>query len=118
MTTVNSKEYWDNRFSSKHWEVNSGPERTAYFAHLFLANIPQWLVHYIQDNQFSILDLGCAEGEGTNLLSSIWGAQVSGADFSESAVKLAAQRYPAIHFETQDLFFSFYHLQGRKSKCH
>lgn len=103
MSQINSKQYWEDRFSSEDWSANAGPAQTKYFADLFLDNIPQWFIHYVQENKFSVLDLGCAEGDGTNVLSSFW-KNISGADISESAILKASRKYPNIHFEVQNVY--------------
>lgn len=104
MDTVNSKAYWNNRFKSQDWKRYNGPNQTEYFAHLFLEKAPQWLTRYIRQNNLSVLDLGCAEGEGTNILASAWPGQVCGGDFSETAIAEATKKYPNVPFEVQDIF--------------
>ena len=104
MDMINSKEYWNSRFENRDWKKFSGPEQTEYFARLFLEKAPGWLVQYIRRNELTVLDLGCAEGDGTKVLSSVWPGQVCGGDFSEAAVTEAKTKYPEISFETQDIF--------------
>lgn len=104
MDTVNSKAYWDNRFQNQDWKQNCGPEQTQYFTRLFLENAPQWLIRYIRKNSLSVMDLGCAEGDGTKILASVWPGQVCGSDVSEAAIGEAAKKYPDVSFEIQDIF--------------
>lgn len=104
MNAINSKEYWDKRFQSQDWRVFCGPEQTKYFTELFVQNAPQWLIRYVRQNNLSVLDLGCAEGEGTKVLDSVWPQQVSGADFSAAAIAQAQQKYSDLSYEVQDIF--------------
>lgn len=104
METVNSKTYWDCRFQNQDWKKNCGPEQTEYFTRLFLENAPQWLIRYIRQNELSVLDLGCAEGDGTKILNGVWPGQVQGGDFSEAAVAEAVKKFPEVPFGIQDLF--------------
>ena len=104
MDTINSKEYWNKRFGNQDWKLYSGPKQTEYFTQLFLEKVPQWLVRYVRQNQLSVLDLGCAEGDGTNILDSVWPGQVCGGDFAEMAIVEAKKKYAGIPFEVQDIF--------------
>lgn len=104
MDTINSKEYWNKRFENKNWKLYNGPEQTAYFTQLFLNKAPQWLIRHIRKNNFTIMDIGCAEGDGTNILSSVWPGQVCGGDFSEAAIAEAKKKYPELPFDVEDIF--------------
>ena len=102
MSEINSREYWDERFANGSWQMNDGGMQAEYFARLFQKNVPDWLKNYVRDRKLSVLDLGCAQGEGTKVLSEIWSGQVSGADFSADAVAEAGNRYADLRFEVQD----------------
>lgn len=104
MDTINSKEYWNKRFENQDWKLYCGPKQTEYFTRLFLEKVPQWLMRYVRQNHFSVLDLGCAEGDGTYILDSVWPGQVCGGDFSEMAIVEAEKKYPDIPFAVQDIF--------------
>ena len=52
----------------------------------------------------SILDIGCGKGKFTNELEQAFpDAQVVGLDISETAVKIAMERYPQIEFTVADI---------------
>ncbi|MFC5700857.1 methyltransferase domain-containing protein [Cohnella faecalis] len=97
--TINSKSYWDNRFRT-NWEAYLGREQTAFFYHLALKMMPDWLLEEIERKQFSICDAGCAEGDGTQLLASRFAqSRVVGLDFSEEAISKAKSYYPDVLFQ-------------------
>ncbi|MDR1663602.1 MAG: class I SAM-dependent methyltransferase [Clostridiales bacterium] len=100
---MNSKEYWERRFAEKDWENSSGRQQSAYFARLFAQNAPEWLTRYVNGGNYSVVDLGCAEGDGTAVLTEIFTGAVSGIDFSESAVRTAKTLYPRLSFAAEDI---------------
>ena len=59
---INSQEYWNGRFRTD-WENYSGNEQTKYFASLLNEMVPSWLINEINENEYEICDLGCAEGD-------------------------------------------------------
>lgn len=95
---VNSKEYWDVRFSSD-WESNQGREQTKFFADLAVDHLPNWLVKNINSKRFNICDVGCAEGDAVPVLSNkFFKSEVVGIDFSGEAVEKAKLNYPHYTF--------------------
>ena len=99
--TVNSKEYWDNRFASGDWETKGGNKQTRYFYELLYTLLPKHLRIQFNDanTQYTIADIGCAEGDGTKLLAEkFFNSKVSGVDISEAAIKKAKILYPDIDF--------------------
>lgn len=99
---INTKEYWDNRFGTGDWEDKGGHEQTQYFYTLLLKYLPRSLKDIININNFTICDVGCAEGDGTNLLDiNFPNAKVCGIDISEKAIIKAKNRYPNIDFKTK-----------------
>ena len=100
---INSKEYWDKRFQSSDWEENLGRKQSRFFGQLALENFPQWLKDQIVSNRLTVCDWGCALGDGTDVLASIFGKkQVSGVDFSREAVVKAETHYPDLKFYASD----------------
>ncbi|WP_096550361.1 methyltransferase domain-containing protein [Ureibacillus thermosphaericus] len=100
---VNSLEYWNNRFQT-NWESFLGREQTTFFINLLLKNLPIWILNDIEDKKLSICDAGCAEGEGTFLLSKNFpNSKVVGIDFSDEAIKRARSYYPEVTFEVGDI---------------
>jgi len=100
---LNSREYWDKRFSDD-WEKNGGEEQTTFFAEIAMQNLPESLKKIIIDNNLSILDWGCAEGEGTcRIKKEFKESHVVGLDFSSIAVKKAKKNYPHLEFINSEL---------------
>jgi glycosyltransferase involved in cell wall biosynthesis len=100
---INSKAYWNNRFS-EDWELNNGNEQTAFFSNLALEHLPDWIINDIKEKKLSICDAGCAEGDGTEVLAQQFvNNYVIGIDFSETAIKLASEKYPNRNFKCDDL---------------
>lgn len=100
---INSKEYWEKRFAEKDWEINEGREQTSFFYNLLFKMLPQWIISDIINNKMTIADLGCAEGQGTAILSERFGNNVTGTDASPSAIETARKLYKDIRFEVGDL---------------
>ncbi|PJX25513.1 hypothetical protein CAP48_05565 [Advenella sp. S44] len=100
--TVNSDEYWNSRFT-QDWKTYSGPEQSRFFARLAIENLPSWLWLSAKSQKFTIVDWGCAQGDGTDILAGYLSPeQVTGVDFSMVAVDQASSRYPAIKFLCRD----------------
>lgn len=96
-TDVNSEHYWDGRFTTD-WEQLGGPSQSQFFSTIAIDNFPEWLRLCIKKNNFSFADWGCALGDGTDLLSSYLGCEVTGIDFSKEAITAAQKKYPSINF--------------------
>ncbi|MBP6632691.1 MAG: class I SAM-dependent methyltransferase [Kofleriaceae bacterium] len=99
---VNSRAYWDGRFG-RDWESAHGPAQSRGFTEIALANLPGWLLDAVIAERLSVVDWGCAQGDGT----AAWAdhcspAMLSGVDFSAVAVAQAAARYPALRFLAED----------------
>lgn len=99
---INSQPYWDTRFSSD-WESLNGPAQSRGFAWLALQEIPEWLLRTIRQDALTVVDWGCAQGEGTNVWASyVPAANLFGVDFSPAAIEKAKEKYPNISFECSD----------------
>lgn len=87
----NTKRYWNYQYGEvKHDFVLENYEP-----------IPQFIK---ANKKVTILDLGCGEGGGVNFFSSkIKNAKVSGADFSDHAIKKAQEKYPKNNFFVFDI---------------
>lgn len=102
---MNSQEYWNARFSSEDWQKYGGNEQTKYFAGILMEMLPEWLIHEINENGYSICDIGCAEGEALSVYRQTFPRScLYGEDFSESAVAAASRHYPEFSFEVRNLF--------------
>lgn len=102
---INSRSYWENRFSTD-WEDAHGREQTAFFAQVAVSAFPNWLASTIRSNELTILDWGCAEGDGVPILARGLRAKVSGMDFSASAIENARHAYPDHDFHCFDIMKS------------
>jgi hypothetical protein len=90
---INSNAYWDGRFAGD-WGDSGGREQSRFFAELAVQAIPPWLATAIRAGNWSICDWGCAEGDGTQVLSEAFGANsITGVDFSGVAVAAARLRF-------------------------
>lgn len=99
---INSQEYWNGRFD-KDWESNLGKEQSRFFANVALDNMPPWLRSMANQQDWTVCDWGCAQGDGTDVLASHFARErVTGIDFAESAVEKARASYPGLRFEAQD----------------
>lgn len=101
---VNSKEYWEERFTNGSWEINKGQEQTRYFYGLLIKMLPQWLKTNIRTNGYSIADFGCAEGQGIPILAAELGRNIKGLDFSGQAVRKAQTIFPQFQFQVADVW--------------
>ena len=99
---VNSKSYWDKRFN-EDWESAGGMAQNRSFTRLAIEHLPDWLVSEIRRESLSLVDWGCAQGDGTNEWAACIGyQQVTGVDFSSVAVKKATQNYSHIRFVSEN----------------
>lgn len=99
---INSESYWDARFKN-NWESSDGPWQTRFFYQIAVDNLPAWLMSQARSQSLTLVDWGCAQGDGADVWAShISPEQVAGVDFSAVAVEQAAARYPAIHFHHED----------------
>jgi len=102
--TINSQDYWDQRFKSGDWTNNKGNKQTLFHYNLLLKNIPPWLKIEISDNKMSICDLGCGMGEGVFLLKKYFNnSKITGVDFSNYAIKEAKKKYSNVSFICSDI---------------
>lgn len=99
---INSQDYWDNRFSDD-WEKNSGPAQSRFFANVTLDNLPPWLIGTIKKQKLTLVDWGCAQGDGTDALARFFDPKrLTGVDFSTESIAAAKNRYSAINFLVED----------------
>lgn len=99
---VNSKTYWDQRFSND-WEENFGREQSIFFSNVAADNFPTWLTAQIKDQHLTMCDWGCAQGDGTHNLAKRLGLpDLAGVDFSSEAITKARAAYPEFKFVCDD----------------
>ncbi len=101
---INSGDYWEKRFASGDWDLNEGREQSIFFYELAVNNFPVWLGEDAKKNRLSVCDIGCAEGEGVNVLGKYFTeSEITGTDISESALEIAKKRYPKYNFVKDDV---------------
>jgi SAM-dependent methyltransferase len=101
---INSREYWEGRFSSNNWSAYNGGKQSEFFVQMAVKFFPGWLTDEINTNGLDICDAGCAEGEGAALLKKFFPrSNVTGVDFSQSAVDKASKNFPDVSFSCEDI---------------
>lgn len=86
---INSKDYWEQRFSSGDWEQKSGRTQTTLFAR---SQVSLFRI----DKNFSggLVDFGCGLGDAIPVYKkSFPNAKLMGVDVSESAIEKCRERY-------------------------
>ncbi|MCX5464221.1 methyltransferase [Alcaligenes parafaecalis] len=100
--SINSQDYWNNRFADD-WEQNSGPAQSRFFANVTLDNLPSWLIRAVKKQELTLVDWGCAQGDGTDALVRFFDPKsLTGVDFSTESIAAAKKRYGAIDFLAED----------------
>lgn len=98
----NSIEYWNKRFE-EDWEARKGREQTRFFTELALSLLPEPFKKLLTGEKLSVLDWGCAEGDGTPILAYVFTGRVTGLDFADKAIEKAKTYYPEREFFTGSL---------------
>ena len=99
---VNSQEYWERRFSTD-WEALGGRQQSRSFMDLLVKYLPARVAEEIEAGGLSILDCGCALGDGTAVLAAEFPrSRISGFDWSAEAVDAARKAHPGIDFFVSD----------------
>ena len=81
---VNSREYWEYRFSSGDWNKFEGNRQSEFFAQLAVDNFPEWLKDELSIYQWNITDIGCTQGDGSAVLARNFpSCHVTGIDFQK-----------------------------------
>lgn len=90
---VNSREWWEEYFV-EDWDAYGGSEQTRYFMQRVLTELPAPDVEFLRSKPLTILDWGCAFGEGVELLARAFPqSRVVGLDFASTAIDQARQRH-------------------------
>ena len=90
--SVNTQEYWDNRFRSEDWFRKGGHIQSYNHASKFIGAL-----QVPTDFSGTICDFGCAEGDAFPLYRRQWpNATLKGVDFAEEAVRRAREKYGSI----------------------
>src|SRR5437867_1045800 len=79
--------------NQEQWDAHAGGEQIRYFMETALAHLPEPEKAYLHENSLTILDWGCAFGEGVATLARAFpGSRVAGLDFSKKAIEEARIR--------------------------
>ena len=90
---LNTEVYWEKRFKTD-WKDLKGAEQTLIHYETILTHLPQWMKDVVENNKYSICDMGCGMGEGTNELHKTFPkSKVFGMDFSQTAIDEANKQY-------------------------
>jgi len=99
---VNSRAYWEDRFATD-WAAHGGHEQSRVFMDLLVHYLPAAVFEDLAAGALSLLDCGCATGDGTAVLRERFpGSPVAGCDWSAEAIATAGARHPGIEFFTAD----------------
>ncbi len=102
VASVNSRPWWDDYFVH-HWEPNNGRGQTAHFMERVVANLPGAEVAYLSSEAATILDWGCACGDGVAILAKAFPrCHVFGLDYSRAAIAKARQAFPQHEFQPSE----------------
>jgi SAM-dependent methyltransferase len=91
-SNINTKEYWDQRFSTGDWERRGGRWQTESFA---LGQVPYLEIE--RDFEGTILDFGCGLGDAMPIYRQHFPkAKLVGVDISANAVELCRKNHGTI----------------------
>ena len=101
---INSNDWWEEYFQKNTWKENHGNEQSEFFINILLNNLSFEIKKEILDNNYTICDIGCAEGDGTNILNQNFpNNNIFGIDVSSTAIKEANNNYHNITFISEDI---------------
>jgi len=89
---ANTRDRWEARFHGTEWADVEGSKLTETFAYCIVEALPIWVHRRLE--RASILDWGCALGEGVGVFRDTWPrATVAGEDFSIAAIEAAIEEF-------------------------
>jgi glycosyltransferase involved in cell wall biosynthesis/2-polyprenyl-3-methyl-5-hydroxy-6-metoxy-1,4-benzoquinol methylase len=95
---VNSRQWWDEYFAEK-WQSRGGRDQTAFFMRRIIENLPDAEREYLASHEASVLDWGCAFGEGVAELARAFPrCKATGLDFAPRAIAEARRSFPRHEF--------------------
>ena len=93
MTMINSKEYWDDRFSND-WDETGGSRQSLFFYSLIIEYLPAYIKDKLESENWSVCDLGAGNGIGTSILSETYlNSTFVGIDISQEGIMYANKQY-------------------------
>jgi 2-polyprenyl-3-methyl-5-hydroxy-6-metoxy-1,4-benzoquinol methylase len=97
-SAVNSRA-WRDAYFEHPGVATDGHAQGEYFMRCVVERLPPPESYYLSESGATVLDCGCAFGEGVNYLGTLFPrCRVRGLDFSPQVVSQAAQRYPQHEF--------------------
>ena len=103
VTDINSPAFFDNQFRVGEWERNNGPAQTRYFMMRLVAEPPEAERRYIAGRALTVVDWGCALGDGLDPLQQAFPqCTIVGQGISLEAVTRARRIYPQHEFIVGD----------------
>ncbi len=107
--TVNSRDWWESYFNQQ-WDAHGGRAQTAYFMEQLVAHLPGPEREYLAASNASVLDWGCAFGNGVHVLAKAFPrCKLAGLDFSTRAIAEAKMCFPQ---------YDFFHTDDGKIRNH
>jgi 2-polyprenyl-3-methyl-5-hydroxy-6-metoxy-1,4-benzoquinol methylase len=95
---VNSIEWWNEYFRGQ-WLDYGGPGQTRHFMQRMVGALPAVDVAFLEQHPLSIIDWGCACGDGSDELAARFpNARVAGIDVADEALKHARKTYGHLEF--------------------
>lgn len=99
---VNSQAYWEVYFSGL-WDQNNGRAQTTHFMRSLVENLPEPEKRYLASREATVLDWGCAFGDGVAVLAQTFpSCRLTGLDFAEAAIHEARRSFPGQEFVQAD----------------
>lgn len=106
MHIVEAEAEFSERFRTGDWGAVGGNLQSAAFAFQALFTLQQRAEHLLTYIAYGkrLVDYGCAMGDGTAAIATIFPTMdITGCDISQDAVRLAAARWPTLHFQRDDI---------------
>lgn len=92
---IDTPEYWEAAFVNGIWVANGGIAQNTERMYQSILALTE---SEVKLKGATILDIGCALGDGTYMLK-LAGALATGADYSKAAIDRARERCPGLRFE-------------------
>lgn len=90
---------WRETYFRESWDTHNGRQQTRYFMERLLASLPEPELRFLRTAHPTILDWGCALGDGVDVLATSFSkSEVTGLDFSRTAIEEAMRAYPQHRF--------------------
>jgi O-antigen biosynthesis protein len=95
---ANSSPWWNEYFATQ-WDANEGRSQTTYFMQRLVENLPAPEREYLSSRETTVLDWGCAFGNGVDVLAKTFPrCRTVGMDFAERAIAEARRCFPRYEF--------------------